>query len=176
MKNKRFTEIYESYRRLVMKIAYERVGDIYLAEEISQQVFTALYENLDKVRDESVKSWLIIATRTAIVDYFRKQKVRKEKLEQMYQKRAERTVWDNTERIVERVAQERLSFRILDDLRDVNREWYEIILAVCLYGLPIKEAAKYLRMSPQALSARLYRARNYIRRKYGEEYECEWGQ
>ena len=56
MKNKRFTEIYESYRRLVMKIAYERVGDIYLAEEISQQVFTALYENLDKVRDESVKS------------------------------------------------------------------------------------------------------------------------
>ena len=134
MKNKRFTEIYESYRRLVMKIAYERVGDIYLAEEISQQVFTALYENLDKVRDESVKSWLIIATRNAIVDYFRKQKVRKEKLEQMYQKRAERTVWDNTERIVERVAQERLSFRILDDLRDVNREWYEIILAVCLYG------------------------------------------
>lgn len=176
MKNKRFTEIYESYRRLVMKIAYERVGDIYLAEEISQQVFTALYENLDKVRDESVKSWLIIATRNAIVDYFRKQKVRKEKLEQMYQKRAERTVWDNTERIVERVAQERLSFRILDDLRDVNREWDEIILAVCLYGLPIKEAAKYLRMSPQALSARLYRARNYIRRKYGEEYECEWGQ
>lgn len=68
MKNKRFTEIYESYRRLVMKIAYERVGDIYLAEEISQQVFTALYENLDKVRDESVKSWLIIATRNAIVD------------------------------------------------------------------------------------------------------------
>ena len=176
MKNKRFTEIYKSYRRLVMKIAYERVGDVYLAEEISQQVFTALYENMEKLEDERIKPWLMIATRIAVVDYLRKQKVRKEKLKQIYLKNAEYIVWDNTEWIAERVEKERLSFRILDDLQEINKEWYEIILAVCLYGLPIKEAAKYLRMNPQVLSARLYRARNYIRRKYGEEYECEWGQ
>ena len=48
---------------------------------------------------------------------------------------------DNTERLVERIVQEQLSFRILCDLRNKNESWYRIIEAVCVMELSQEEAA-----------------------------------
>ena len=60
MKNRKFTELYIQYRNLIMKIVVDRLGDRALAEEISQQVFAAFYQNMDTVKDEFIKPWLML--------------------------------------------------------------------------------------------------------------------
>lgn len=169
MKNKRFTKIYEEYRKLVMKIAYDSLKDRFLAEEICQQVFISFYEHMDEVKDTSVKSWLIVSSRNAVVEYLRKQKVMRNKTAVICQDAAE-CLPEGEDMVVERIQNERLSFQILDDLRDKNREWYEIVVAVCIGEMSQKEAAEMLGMTIQVLRAKLYRAKQYIRRKYYKEY------
>lgn len=171
MKNERFAEAYTKYRKLVMKMAYDRLRDSFLAEEISQQVFVSFYEHMDEINEEeSIKPWLIITTRNVLVDYYRKQQVRKNKTPCLYADAAER-VPAAEEEAVERVTNGKLTFQILEDLREKNKEWYEVIMAICVDGMSQREAAEYLRMTPQVLNAKLYRAKQYIRRKYQREYE-----
>lgn len=173
MKNERFAEAYNKYRKLVMKMAYDRLGDAFLAEEISQQVFVSFYEHMDKiVEEEGVKPWLVIATRNAVIDYYRKQIIRKDKSVCLYVDAAER-VPAAEEEAVARVASGKLSYQIMEDLREKNREWYEVVVAICVDGMSQREAAEYLRMTPQVLNAKLYRAKQYIRNKYQKDYYCE---
>lgn len=170
MKNERFTEAYKKYRKLIMKIAYDRLGDTFLAEEISQQVFTSFYEHMDTLEDKSIKPWLMIATRNALIDYIRKQNIRKDKAASLYLDAAAR-VPENEEAVVERIENGKLTFQILEDLREKNRDWYEVVMAICVNDMSQREAAEYLRMTPQVLNAKLYRAKQYIRRKYKKEYQ-----
>lgn len=173
MKNEKFTEAYKKYRKLVIKLAYDRLDDIFLAEEISQQVFVSFYEHMDRFRkEESIKPWLIITTKNALIDYFRKQEVRRDKDAWLRIDAAER-VSEDEEKVIERITNGKLSFQILEDLREKNKEWYEVVMAICVNDMSQREAAEYLRMTPQVLNAKLYRAKQYIRRKYQKEFYGE---
>ena len=170
MKNERFTEVYKRYNRLIIKIAYDSLKDGFAAEEICQQVFVSFYENMEKISEEHMKGWLIVAAKNALIDYVRKQKSRSGKVFWLYGVEESLTTEDNAEHVVERVMQSQLSFQILQDLRKKNQEWYEIVMAICVYGRRLGDAAKHLQMTPQVLSAKLYRAKKYIRDKYQREY------
>lgn len=52
----------------------------------------------------------------------------------------------------------------------VNELWYEVIYYIFILKMGYDETAKLLDISPATLRARLYRAKNYIREKYGGEY------
>ena len=54
-----FGEIYEKYYCLVVKIAYDIIGDFYLAQDITQDVYASLYEKIDQIDIDRVKGWLI---------------------------------------------------------------------------------------------------------------------
>lgn len=170
MEKKKFTEIYKQYKKLVMKIAYDSLKDTFLAEEICQKVFTAFYENIDSLKADGAKTWLMVTTRNAVIDYIRRQKVRREKAVCLYMDAAER-VPESEEIFVERMENERLTIQILDDLREKNQEWYQVVEAICVREMSQKEAAGYLGMTQQVLNAKLYRAKQYIRRKYQKEYD-----
>ncbi len=171
MKNSKFTEIYEKYCRLIIKIALERIGDLGVAEEICQQVFVAYYQNMEQVEEKFIKPWLILTAKNATIDYLRKNSIRKSRMASEYWGSVEIPARDNTERIVESIASMQLSFRIMEDLKMKNEEWYQIIFMICVQGISQEEAAKYLQITPQVLRAKLYRARKYLRNKYGEEYD-----
>lgn len=171
MKNKSFAEAYNRYRKMVIKMVYNCLDDVSLAEEISQQVFVSFYEHMDEINGEDgIKPWLIITTKNILIDYFRKQRVRKKKAVWLYADAAQPAPAAEEE-VVERIANGKLSFQIMEDLRKKNRDWYEVVMAICVYGMSQREAAEYLRMSPQVLNAKLYRAKQYIRRKYQKEYD-----
>lgn len=170
MKNRKFTELYIQYRNLIMKIVVDRLGDRALAEEISQQVFAAFYQNMDTVKDEFIKPWLMLSAKNAIVDFLRKKNTRNEILASEYIGRIDVVAEDNTEKIIERIASVQLSFRILEDLKETNEDWYAVIMAVCVQDMTQEEAAKHLQMTSQALRAKLYRARKYIRSKYIKDF------
>lgn len=171
MKNEIFTVTYEKYKNLLMKIIYDRSGSLDVAEEITQQVFVAFYQEMERINEKFYKPWLMLTARNAVVDYQRKKRTKKEipagNSIGIYGIITE----NNTEKVVERMINIQLSFRILEDLREKNEGWYRVIEAICIQEMEHEEAAEYLRLTPQGLRAKLYRARKYIRQKYSEEYD-----
>jgi RNA polymerase sigma-70 factor (ECF subfamily) len=75
------------------------------------------------------------------------------------------------EKVVNRVYQTELIYKILDELKEVNSVWYEIILFVEVLERPQAEVAEELGISLSVLRARLHRAKGWIRNNYEEDYK-----
>ena len=163
MNEKKFTEVFNKYNRLVRKMVISRSGNDMLAEEICQQVFLQYFEQMNNISEELIQPWLLLTTRNMVYDYLRKMQVRKDTYSINGIKDFMVIHEDNTERVVTRLSHSMLTERILEELYDKKKE--------CILQMSYEEAAKHLNIEVQVLRARLYRARRYIRKKYGEEYQ-----
>ena len=54
--------------------------------------------------------------------------------------------------------------------KEVNTLWFEALMLCCVEGLSYEEASEKLNVPVDVLRARMYRARAYIRKKFGDEY------
>ena len=72
--------LYDRYGRLVYSLAYNAVGDVALAEEITQDVFLRIWEKAETYRVEQGKvvTWLASITRNRAIDLYRRRSVRPE--------------------------------------------------------------------------------------------------
>lgn len=171
MKEKKFTEIYNSLNKMLRRMAFNATGDWMVSEEICQQAFMRYFENMDHVADDIIKPWIILTTKNLIRDYYRKMKVRKNvhSIEQIDELTVEQV--DNTEQIIRSLANRQLTTRIMQELYAYNKSWYDVIESVCIFEMSHEEARKHLGISDETLRSRLFRVRRYIRKMYGEEYE-----
>ncbi len=54
--NREFNEIYDKYKNLVLKVAYEYSGDDYdAAQDITQETFLKLYRDFDRLKNGNVR-------------------------------------------------------------------------------------------------------------------------
>ena len=60
--------------------------------------------------------------------------------------------------------------KVLRAVKAVNRQWFEVLFMSCVEGLSYAEMAGRLKVPETVLRARLYRARLYIKEKFGDEY------
>lgn len=171
MNEKKFTEVFNKYNRLVRKMVISRSGNDMLAEEICQQVFLQYFEQMNNISEELIQPWLLLTTRNMVYDYLRKMQVRKDTHSINGIEDFMVIHEDNTERVITRLSHNMLTERILEELYDKKKEWYYVIMDICILQMSYEEAAKHLNIEVQVLRARLYRARRYIRKKYGEEYQ-----
>ena len=77
----KFQEIYEKYKNLVMKVAFDMTGDFHIAQDICQETFLKLYGYQNDLDESRVKSWLMVVAANLIRDRFRKNSRRKEVLD-----------------------------------------------------------------------------------------------
>lgn len=169
MKEKKFTQVFDKYNKLVRKIVLNRTGNWNLAEEICQQVFLKYFENMNNLENNMIQPWLVRCTKNMVNDYFRKQRIHNNVVEMLSEMAIVRH--DNAEKIIKNMVGSQLMNSIMDELYAYKKEWHDIIEDVCIFEMSYEEAAKHLGMKPQTLRAKLFRARRYIRKKFGEEYE-----
>lgn len=172
MKNKRFEDCFLEYKNLVIRLVMNKTGDYQAAQEICQQVFISFYSNMDRVSDDLVKAWLIRCTQNAIVDYLRKNKNRTEIQldESSITQSGNVLVEESVERYEEQRSDRELVGRILREVKSVNKQWFDILILSCVEGLSYAEMAKRLNIPESVLRARMYRARVFIKQKFGDEY------
>jgi RNA polymerase sigma-70 factor (ECF subfamily) len=74
------SELYDRYSRLVFSLAVNVVGDMALAEEITQDVFLRIWEKAGTYREDQAKvsTWLTSITRYRAIDVLRRLDVRPE--------------------------------------------------------------------------------------------------
>jgi RNA polymerase sigma-70 factor (ECF subfamily) len=148
-------KIVESFRASVFRIAYGYTGSYEDSEDISQDVFLRLYQsNKTFKNDEHMKAWLIRVTINA-------------------SKGLMRTPWKKRKEI--------LTLRDIEDrpyYDDVTeRELFDCVMrlpenyrtVVCLYyyeDYSTKEIAKIMKISVTAVTTRLSRAREELKKTY----------
>ena len=65
----------------------------------------------------------------------------------------------------------RLHEKIFSGLMEKNPRWHDAIVLVYYMNIPQEKAAEILGMRTQALYTMIHRAKKWIRKKYGAEYE-----
>jgi RNA polymerase sigma factor (sigma-70 family) len=173
--DEKFDNVYCQYKNLIMKVATDKLHDYHTAQEICQQTFLEYYLHIDNVEERLIKPWLILVAKNAAIDYFRKAsnkyEYKSDNIELESNSMYEIISDYGVERIVDKIVQKDFIFKIMEELKEVNKNWYEVILSISILNKSQEETAKDLGISLSILRARLYRAREWIRKNYGEEYK-----
>lgn len=169
-----FDDIYKANSNLVFRTAMHFSKNYHTAEEITQNTFVQLFLNPDVMKRTNVKSWLLTVTKHQALNIRTKRE--RETLEE--DMALIRDVWEWAEDpgdiILTKERKEDLAEfcdTILQKLYDENTRWYEAIVSVYCLEMPQKEVAAEMNMSVDSLQSMLYRARNWIKKNFMEEYE-----
>lgn len=179
-RNEEFNKIYEEHKDMVLKAAYLYSGDLELAQDTMQETFFTLYREMDKEDDEekftNLKAWLYTTAKHLALNDVKKRSrelyVNKENDEETEQQDDFReSTEDEYFDILKAEESMVLHERIFSDLAEKNPRWYEAVMLTCYREIPQVKAAEMMGMSEDAFYIMLHRARNWIRKTYGAEYE-----
>jgi|GEM_PF-119100 len=190
--NREFNEIYEQYKNLILKAAYTYSGSYSVAEDITQDTFLKLYMGYDSMKKKNISSWLFTTAKNAALNY-RKKHSREifeidenwdseedtEKYEaQVYSaedtEKYEAQVYSAEEQFLEDDLQKQrleLHEKIFTNLMEKNERWYDAIVLVYYMEMPQAKAAELMGIRLEVLHSLLHRAKKWIKKKYGTEYE-----
>ena len=167
MNHETFTEIYKRYATLILKAVVAQTKDEETAKEICQQTFLAYYNNMHNVKPGAEKPWLLKTARHLVIDYWRRASTKNKILINGKDGNFPERKSQNMEK---ECVDKMFIYEILEDLEEKNKLWYEVIDLLFVEQMDREEAAKHLGISPGMLRARLYRAKQYLKRKYGREF------
>ena len=173
--NREFNEIYEKYKNLVLKVAYIYSGNNYdAAEDITQDTFLKLYIGFEDFKREKAASWLYTVAKNAAINY-------KKKNEGMVSIDDEENGLNNTlsmESIEDSYLEqehtadtEELNDRILSALMEKNPRWHDAVLLAYYMDIPQERVAEMMGVRLNVLHSILHRAKVWMRKTYGVEYE-----
>lgn len=75
----RFNALYDTHKNYIYAICYRVLGDIFLAEDATQEALVRVFKNIDKVDEiDSLKTkrFIMVIAKSAAIDLYRKQKKR----------------------------------------------------------------------------------------------------
>ena len=164
--NREFNEIYEQYKNLILKAAYTYSGSYSAAEDITQDTFLKLYMGYDSMKKKNISSWLFTTAKNAALNYRKKHSRETEKNEAQVNSAEEQFLEDELQK-------QRLELheKIFTNLMEKNERWYDAIVLVYYMEMPQAKAAELMGIRLEVLHSLLHRAKKWIKKKYGTEYE-----
>ncbi|HBZ72764.1 MAG TPA: hypothetical protein DEP35_24745 [Deltaproteobacteria bacterium] len=157
-----FNQLYERYFQRVYTFAYVRVRNHADAEEIVQETFTAVFRSIDAYRGQSsLLSWVYGIAKNTANSHLRRIKARETCFE-----RAELDLWA-TRAASTATPEDELSLRRYADVihrrLDSVAEWQvEVFMLRHLENLPIREIARRMARSNDAIRSCLYRVKRLL--------------
>ena len=168
----RFLELYWKYQNLVLHVAVAKTGDYYAAQDICQDTFVKMMKQLDlSLDDDEIKAWLITVAFNAARDYHKKGGMNRRNLEVDFEVSEVRNVSVAESTCFDEIYRRDFRVRILDELKRVNKEYYNLVILICCMQLSVSEAAERLNISYSEATKKLHRARTWLRSNFGEEYQ-----
>ena len=162
-----FTELLKKYQKPVHALAWRKVGDFHIAEEITQDAFLKVYQRLDTLKDPNQFSgWLyVIATRRCYA-WLRKKRIRTQPLKDAETTMILRDAYSRhvaEERAKTAVeAQREVVKRLLLKLKESERT----VMTLHYFGeMTCEEISKFLGVSAGTIKSRLQRARNRLQKE-----------
>ena len=159
-----FTTLVRKHQKSVHALAWRKVGDFHIAEEITQDTFLRVYKHLSKLKDPNQFSgWLYVTTARLCNTWLRKNKSLMESLEEVPMAEIEKTFYEHyvsTEQDQDAQAhRSELVRKLLEKLPESERT---VVTLYYLGEMTAKEIGKFLGVSVNTVTSRLQRARERL--------------
>lgn len=167
-----FLEIYDKYKNLILKIAFDMTKDYHLAQDICQETFLKLYGYQGYIDVTRVKAWLMVVATNLVRDYFKKSGTRREQLDEegILMDLHERE--DSIEAYLRELGMRELHSRMLEGLRRKNPNWYEVLILVEYLEVPRKVVAKQRGIALSTVDLQLKNAKNWLVQNFKDEFDA----
>ncbi len=162
-----FSTLMDKYKKSVHALAWRKIGDFHIAEEITQDTFLKAYKNLSSLKKpHSFKSWLYVTTTNNCKAWLRKKRLQTQSLDDTSSSEMENDTYSNyviqeKERTTAEARHEVVK-KLLDKLQEGDRT---VITLYYLGGMTYEEISRFLGVSVSAIKNRLYRARQFLKKE-----------
>ncbi|MCE2401991.1 sigma-70 family RNA polymerase sigma factor [Candidatus Poribacteria bacterium] len=162
-----FAELVKKYQKQVHVLAWRKIGDFHIAEDITQDVFLKVYQQLHALKNpKQFSGWLYVITTRLCATCLRKNRIQTQPLEDteitMIQSDAysQHVVEERANTAVE--TQREVVKRLLAKLKESERT----VMALHYLGeMTVEEISKFLGVSAGTIKSRLQRARNRLQKE-----------
>ena len=173
--NREFNESYENYKNLILRTAYTYSGNREAAEDITQETFLKLYIGYDSMKKKNISSWLFTTAKNAALNYKKKHSREIFEIDENWDseedtEKYEAQVKSAEEQFLEDELQKQ-RLELHEKMMEKNERWYDAIVLVYYMEMPQAKAAELMGIRLEVLHSLLHRAKKWIKKKYGTEYE-----
>ena len=161
-----FVSLMKKYQNQVHARAFRKTGDFHIAEEITQETFVRVYQNLKTLNDPTqFRKWLHAIVNHLCVAWFRKNRLQIQSLEETDISEIEtdaysRYVAEERAKTIDE-AQRELVKKLLARLKESDRE---VITLHYFKEMTSSEIGTYLGVSENTIKSRLHRARQQLKK------------
>ncbi len=139
------------------------------ADDIVQDVFIKLFENLNNIHNkQSIQFWLFKTARNEIMSFLRNTKNKKFITESVD---IEKFEIENKPSLADEIENTELKKLILNELDSMNEDFREVFVLKEYSGLTYKEIASLLSIDEELVKSRLYKARQKLVNKISKLVE-----
>ena len=162
-----FSALVRKYQRSVHALAWRKVGDFHIAEDITQDTLLKAYQRLSTLKEpQRFASWLYVITANQCKAWLRKNRAWMQTLENTSSAQLEKATYSEyviaeNERMTEETQREVVK-KLLAKLQESDRT---VITLYYLGGMTYGEISEFLGVSEAAIRNRLYRARHRLKKE-----------
>jgi len=156
-----FLELYDRYRGPIFRFAYRLLGSVEIAEDVTHDCFLSLIRKPENFRPEraSLKTYLYAAARNLALKHFRNQG-RETGMDEVSEEPKEASSRGPLRRLLD----EELATQVREAILSLPPLQREALILFEYEGLSLSEVAEIEGTDVGAVKARLYRAREGLRR------------
>jgi len=156
MKGNKFNKILEEHQQRIYSLALYILRDKHEAEDITQDVFTRLWNSLDQVDIVKMSAWLSAVTRNACIDKLRKRK-------EFSQVEDEHLVTKNHQEPAGNLQRQQLSSWLSHAISCLKEPYSSLIMLCDVQQNSQSIAAQSLNLTTSQVKVYLHRARRELR-------------
>ena len=162
--------VVQKYHPYVCGLTFSALGNLEKSEELAQEVFVIVWNNLAKLNDYTkFKSWLYRITKNHINHFFNnKKRDILSSSKQLVEAQSICTVQDNPERNTLSKERQQMVWQILSEIKIQHRD---ILILYYWKGKSAKEVAQFYDITEVAAKKRVSRARNMVRENVESDFE-----
>ncbi len=160
-----FSVLVRKYQRSVHALAWRKIGDFHIAEDITQDTFLKAHQRLSTLKKpQRFASWLYVIAANHCSTWLRKKRLWTQSLEETNSAQLEKATYsgyviEENERMTAETQREIVK-KLLAKLQESERT---VITLHYLGGMNYEEISEFLGVSVAAIKNRLYRARRRLK-------------
>ena len=162
-----FTELVNKYQKPVHTLAWRKIGDFHIAEDITQDAFLKVYQSLHTLKDPNQFSgWLYVITANLCATWLRKKRIQTQPLEDTETAMihgdaySQHVTEERGRTVVE--AQREVVKKLLAKLKESERT---VMTLHYLGEMTVEEISRFLGVSASTIKTRLRRARHRLQKE-----------
>ncbi len=162
-----FTALVEKYQKGVHALAWQKIGDFHIAQEITQDAFLRAYQKLSTLKNHNLFcGWLYVIATNLCNEWLRKKRLPIQSLETVDSKEVDQVAYTRyMEEQRETDANEIRRERVRDLLKKLPESERTVMTLHYLGEMTCESISEFLGVSPNTVRSRLSRARNRLKKE-----------